>query len=57
MTRPPPAAHTLSEPVIERPCGPSVLGWPAWRRMAVVLPALVLLWLAVWWASVEALPL
>nr|WP_315489279.1 hypothetical protein [uncultured Rhodoferax sp.] len=37
--------------------GRSVLAWPAWLRVAALLPALVLLWLAVWWASVEALPL
>jgi hypothetical protein len=35
----------------------SVLAWPAWLRVLVVLPALVLLWLAVLWASVEAMPL
>lgn len=35
----------------------SVLAWPAWWRVLVVLPALVLLWLAVLWASVEAAPL
>jgi hypothetical protein len=35
----------------------SVLAWPAWLRLLVVLPALVLLWLAVLWASVEAAPL
>jgi len=35
----------------------SVLAWPAWLRVLVVLPVLVLLWLAVWWASVEAAPL
>jgi len=34
-----------------------VLAWPAWWRVAVVLPALGLLWLAAWWASVEAIPL
>lgn len=35
----------------------SVLAWPAWLRVLAVLPALVLLWLAVLWASVEAAPL
>jgi hypothetical protein len=34
-----------------------VLAWPAWWRVLAVLPALVLLWLAVLWASVEAAPL
>ena len=35
----------------------SVLAWPAWLRVLAVLPALLLLWLAVLWASVEAAPL
>lgn len=30
-----------------------VLGWPAWQRVLVVLPLLVLLWLAVGWAGAE----
>ena len=29
----------------------SVLGWPAWQRVLAVLPVLLLLWLAVGWAS------
>lgn len=33
----------------------SVLGWPAWQRALLVLPLLVLLWLAVAWASAEGL--
>ena len=33
----------------------SVLAWPAWLRVLVVSPAVALLWLAVWWASVEVL--
>ncbi len=36
---------------------PSVLAWPAWLRVLALLPALVLLWLAVLWASVGAVPL
>jgi hypothetical protein len=28
----------------------SPLAWSAWLRVLAVLPALVLLWLAVWWA-------
>ena len=28
----------------------SVLAWPAWRRVLAVLPAVLLLWLAVGWA-------
>lgn len=35
----------------------SVLAWPAWLRVLAVLPALLLLWLAVLWASAEAVPL
>lgn len=35
----------------------SVLAWPAWLRMLALVPTLVLLWLAVLWASVEAAPL
>jgi hypothetical protein len=34
----------------------SVLSWPAWLRMLAVLPAVVLLWLAVIWANGEAAP-
>lgn len=32
------------------PLTPGVLAWPAWRRVLVVLPALMALWLAVAWA-------
>jgi hypothetical protein len=34
----------------------SVLSWPAWQRVLVVLPVLLLLWLAVAWASAEVQP-
>ena len=34
----------------------SVLAWPAWKRVAAVLPPLLLLWLAVAWASAEVAP-
>jgi len=34
----------------------SVLGWPAWQRVLAVLPVLLLLWLAVAWASREVQP-
>ena len=34
----------------------SVLGWPAWQRLLLVLPVLLLLWLAVLWASGEVQP-
>ncbi|MDH4450571.1 MAG: hypothetical protein QE265_08290 [Rhodoferax sp.] len=36
---------------------PGFLALPAWRRVALTLPALALLWLGVWWASLEAAPL
>lgn len=29
----------------------SVLAMPAWLRVAAVLPVIVALWLAVWWAN------
>jgi hypothetical protein len=32
------------------------LGWPAWQRVLAVLPVLLLLWLAVAWASAEVQP-
>jgi hypothetical protein len=35
---------------------PSLLAWPAWLRLLAVLPALLVLWLAVLWASLEAVP-
>jgi hypothetical protein len=34
----------------------SVLAWPAWLRVLAVVPAVVLLWLAVNWASLESAP-
>jgi len=34
----------------------NVLGWPAWQRVLAVLPVLLLLWLAVAWASAEVQP-
>lgn len=35
----------------------SVLAWPAWLRVLAVVPLLGLLWLGVWWASVQVAPL
>lgn len=32
----------------------SVLAWPAWLRVLAVLPVLLALWLAVWWANTGA---
>jgi hypothetical protein len=34
----------------------SVLAWPAWRRILVVLPLVIALWLAVWWANMGVSP-
>ncbi|MDB5844662.1 MAG: hypothetical protein JWP79_1972 [Polaromonas sp.] len=39
-----------------RHAGASVLAWPAWLRVLAVLPAVLLLWLAVVWAQLEAAP-
>ena len=48
IAKPAPPAHpTLAT---------SVLGWSARRRVLVVLPAVVVLWLAVAWAQLEAAP-
>jgi len=35
--------------------GRSVLAWPAWLRVLAVLPMVLMLWLAVWWANAGAL--
>lgn len=51
------APRKPSDRTADRPWLHSVLAWPVWWRVAVVLPTLGLLWLAVWWASMEALPL
>lgn len=32
----------------------SVLAWPAWLRILAVLPVVLALWLAVWWANAGA---
>ncbi len=34
----------------------SVLAWPAWRRVAAVLPLVLALWLGVWWAGMGSSP-
>lgn len=41
----PPKTAPLKKPTL------SVLAWPAWRRVLAVLPAVLLLWLAVGWAN------
>jgi hypothetical protein len=43
--------------LIERFKATPFLGWSAWMRITAALPLLVLLWLAVWWASMELVPL
>ena len=50
-------AHTTARPA-QLTIQPmlSVLGWPAWLRVLAVLPVLLLLWLAVAWASAEVVP-
>lgn len=47
---------TFSAPRSARPRRPSVLAWPAWLRVLAVLPAVLLLWLAVAWAQLEVAP-
>ncbi|WP_175541810.1 hypothetical protein [Polaromonas sp. YR568] len=51
---PPPSAST--PPTNTKPPARSVLAWSAWLRVLAVAPAVVLLWLAVHWASLELMP-
>ena len=52
-----PTNPTSASPAwLSRPPVTSVLGWPAWLRVLAVLPVIVLLWLAVAWASAEVAP-
>lgn len=46
----PPVLHSARQRL------PSVLAWPGWLRVVAVLPAVLLLWLAVAWAGLEAAP-
>ncbi|MCF8160408.1 MAG: hypothetical protein K9J76_06875 [Polaromonas sp.] len=64
MTHPPsqhrhehgiPHGHA-DHPEATSPRRPSVLAWPAWRRVLAVLPLVLALWLAVWWAHMGASP-
>jgi len=41
------SAHHTAKPKPSR----SVLAWPAWLRVLLVLPVVLALWLAVWWAN------
>ncbi|MDD5029514.1 MAG: hypothetical protein PHH58_08455 [Rhodoferax sp.] len=43
--------HDHSNAPAHAPLRSSVLAWPAWRRVLVVLPLVVALWLAVAWAQ------
>ena len=57
----PRSIHSAVAPPSERVPAPtmslalSVLAWPAWLRVLVVLPVLALLWLAVGWASADVM--
>lgn len=42
-----PTTHHGAKPKPAR----SVLAWPAWFRVLTVLPVVLALWLAVWWAN------
>lgn len=33
----------------------SLLAWPVWLRMAVLVPVITVLWIAVAWAQIEIL--
>lgn len=54
---PPPNSLPATANAVAQDTRRSVLAWSAWRRVALVLPVLALLWLAVVWASVEGAPL
>jgi hypothetical protein len=41
-------------PVFFKRGSSSILAWPAWLRVLVVLPVLLILWCAVLWAHVDA---
>ncbi|PJB43933.1 MAG: hypothetical protein CO105_07455 [Comamonadaceae bacterium CG_4_9_14_3_um_filter_60_33] len=45
------AAHIGAHRVAPANAARSVLAWPAWLRVAAVLPLVLLLWLAVLWAN------
>lgn len=48
--------HRSPAPPTTRSRLPSVLAWPAWLRVLAVLPAVLLLWLAVAWTQLEVTP-
>lgn len=49
-------ATSVNPALLNAPLITSVLGWPAWLRVLAVLPVIVLMWLAVAWASAEVAP-
>jgi hypothetical protein len=46
-----PTQRDAAQAASENKRTPSVLAWPAWLRIATVLPLVLGLWLAVWWAN------
>jgi hypothetical protein len=48
--------HHHHDPVTKPTRSLSVLAWPAWRRVAAVLPLVLALWLAVGWANMGINP-
>jgi hypothetical protein len=48
--------HHHHHPVTKPTRSLSVLAWPAWRRVAAVLPLVLALWLAVGWANMGINP-
>lgn len=58
----PQSTHQQPSPDVHPPAlskwgeGRSLLACPAWLRMLLVLPGLLALWLAVWWANGAATP-
>jgi len=46
------AGHPVAKPTRRL----SVLAWPAWRRVLTVVPVVMALWLAMWWANMGASP-
>lgn len=45
------AVHTSAHLIAPASTARGVLAWPAWLRVLAVLPVVLALWLAVWWAN------
>ncbi|MDD2919148.1 hypothetical protein [Rhodoferax sp.] len=45
------AVHISAQLIAPASTTRSVLAWPAWLRVLAVLPVVLALWLAVWWAN------